>query len=78
MNNAMDDDATAVQQLYSDVEEANEVSDDEQNDISDVEIDDGGSSEDSEGDDSESLEEEYLEEMEMFTEEGDALLTSYD
>jgi hypothetical protein len=58
-------------------EEANEVSDDEQNEGSDFGIDDE-SGEDSGGDDEGSFEEEELEELEMFGEEGDALLTSYD
>jgi hypothetical protein len=80
----MDDGATAEQQLCSDMpgvpegeEEANEVSDDEQKGGSDIEIGEG-SSEDFEGDDSGSLDEEFLEEMEMFGEDGDVLLSSYD
>jgi hypothetical protein len=44
---------------------------------SDVEFDDGRS-EDSEGDDSQSCDEYFLDEMEMFGENGDVLLTSYD
>jgi hypothetical protein len=80
----MDDGGTAEQPLCSDMpdvlegeEEAEEVFDDEQKGGSDVEIDDG-SSEDSEGDDSGSTEEDILEELEMFGDDGDVLLTSYD
>jgi hypothetical protein len=82
---AMDGNAMAEQQLCSDTpdaleveeEEANEVSDDEQERCSDFGIDEGGS-EDSEGDGWQSSEEEYLEEMEMYGEDQDLYLTSYD
>jgi hypothetical protein len=84
ISNAMDDSTTVEQRLCPDIpdvpegeEEANEVSDDEQKGGSDVEFDDGRS-EDSEGDDSQSCDEDFLEEMEMFGENEDVFLTSYD
>jgi hypothetical protein len=85
ISDGMDDSTTVEQQLCPDIpdvpegeEEANKVSNDEQKGRgSDVEFDDGRS-EDLKGDDLQSSQEDFLGEMEMFGEDGDVLLTSYD